>query len=67
VRRLAVTLNFDTKRPFYVQSLQSFRLLGERNSVGFVKTPDKADTISTATFDYENRRVDRDFYKKLWY
>jgi hypothetical protein len=46
----------------YVQT-QSFWIV-RGNSVGFVKTP-KADTISTATFDYENRRVDRDFTKTM--
>nr|WP_309759622.1 TonB-dependent receptor [Flavobacterium sp.] len=59
-----VALNFDTKINDRLRSnTKVFGLLGERNSVGFVKTPDKADAISTTTFDYENRRVDRDFYK----
>ena len=59
-----LALNFDTKINERLRSnTKVFGLLGERNSVGFVKTPNNADAISTATNDYENRRVDRDFYK----
>ena len=59
-----LALNFDTKINERLRSnTKVFGLLGERNSVGFVKTPNNADAISTATNDYDNRRVDRDFYK----
>lgn len=42
-----------------------FGLVGERNSVGFIATPNNADAINTTTNDYANRQVDRDYYKNL--
>lgn len=42
-----------------------FGLVGERNSVGLIATPNNPDAISSTTTDYDNRQVDRDFYKNL--
>ena len=57
-------LNFDTKISDRLTSnTKVFGLLGERNSVGFVATPNTPDAISPTSNDYANRRVDRDFYK----
>lgn len=38
-------------------------MLGKRNSVGFLSTPNIADTINKTTFNYNNRRLDRDEYR----
>jgi Fe(3+) dicitrate transport protein len=59
-------LNFDTKLSDRLSSnTKIFGLIGERNSVGFVATPNIADAINPSTNDYANRRVDRDFYKNF--
>lgn len=42
--------------------LISSAVLGERNSVMFDRPPTIADTIVTATLQYNNRQVDRDHY-----
>ncbi len=54
--KLSANLTLNTKL---------FGLIGERNSVGFTATPNTPDAISTTTYDYANRQVDRDFYKNL--
>ncbi len=57
-------LNFDTKIKENVTiNLKIFGLLGERNSIGFLATPNVNDTVNTTLGDYNNRQVDRDFYK----
>ncbi len=59
-------LIFDTKLSANLTlNTKLFGLVGERNSVGFIATPDKPDAISSTTNDYDNRQVDRDFYKNL--
>ncbi len=59
-------LILDTKLTAHLSlNTKLFGLIGERNSVGFTKTPDKADAIDGFTNDYANRQVDRDFYKNL--
>jgi Fe(3+) dicitrate transport protein len=59
-------LILDTKLTAHLSlNTKLFGLIGERNSVGFTATPDKADAIDGITKDYANRQVDRDFYKNL--
>jgi Fe(3+) dicitrate transport protein len=59
-------LNFDTKISDRLSSnTKIFGLIGERNSVGFMATPNIPDAINPSTNDYANRRVDRDFYKNF--
>ena len=60
------SVNFDTKISNSLKSnTKLFGLVGERNSVGFLGTPNVLDAINPATNDYSNRRVDRDFYKNF--
>jgi Fe(3+) dicitrate transport protein len=60
------SVNFDTKISNSLNSnTKLFGLVGERNSVGFLGTPNVSDAIDPATNDYSNRRVDRDFYKNI--
>jgi len=57
-------LNFDTKiNDRFSSNTKFFGVIGQRNSVGFVATPNIVDAISPITNDYSNRRVDRDHYK----
>ncbi len=59
-------LNFDTKVTHNLAlNLKVFGLIGERNSIGFLATPNIKDTVNTANKDYNNRQVDRDFYKNI--
>lgn len=59
-------LNFDTKLSNRLTSnTKVFGLIGERNSVGFVKAPNSDDIINPATNAYSNRSVDSDFYKNF--
>jgi Fe(3+) dicitrate transport protein len=59
-------LNFDTKLGERVSiNMKIFGLLGQRNSIGFVATPDVKDTINLALKDYNHRQVDRDRYKNI--
>jgi Fe(3+) dicitrate transport protein len=60
------SLNFDTKISENLTSnTKLFGLVGERNSVGFVATPNVQDAINPETDDFANRRVDRDFYNNF--
>ena len=59
-------INFDTKlNDKLTVNLKIFGLLGERNSTGFLATPNIKDTVNTTIKDYNNRQVDRDFYKNM--
>lgn len=60
------SVSFDTKINDKLSSTTKlFGLIGERNSVGFKGTANIQDVISTITNDYENRTVDRDYYKNI--
>ena len=60
------SVNFDTKISNSLKSnTKLFGLIGERNSVGFLGTPNVMDAINPSTNDYSNRRVDRDYYKNF--
>lgn len=51
------SINFDTKiSGNFTSNTKLFGLIGERNSVGFIATPNVVDNLS-------NRRVDRDLYE----
>jgi Fe(3+) dicitrate transport protein len=59
-------LNLDSKiSDNFSINLKVFGLVGERNSVGFLATPNINDTINATTHNYNNRQVDRDFYKNM--
>jgi len=59
-------INFDTKIKENLSiNVKVFSLIGERNSIGFIATPNVADTINTTLKSYNNRQVDRDFYKNI--
>ncbi len=59
-------INFDTKiNDKFALNLKVFGLVGERNSIGFIAAPNIADTINTTTNSYNNRQIDRDFYKNI--
>lgn len=44
-------------------NLKVFGMAGDRNSNGFLATPNIKDTINAATLQYNNRRVDVDAYR----
>lgn len=44
-------------------NIKTFAMYGDRNSIGFMQAPNILDTINTATFSYNNRRVDIDQYR----
>ena len=46
-------------------NVKAFGMIGDRNSVGFMQTPNVADTINAATMQYNNRRVDVDQYRNV--
>jgi Fe(3+) dicitrate transport protein len=51
------SINFDTKiSDNFTSNTKLFGLIGERNSVGFIGTPNDVDNLA-------NRRVDRDLYE----
>ena len=59
-------INFDTKvNDKLTFNLKVFGLIGERNSIGFLATPNIKDTINTTLKNYNNRQIDRDFYKNI--
>ncbi|MFY8189306.1 MAG: TonB-dependent receptor family protein [Flavobacterium sp.] len=60
------SINFDTRiNKNLTSNTKVFGLIGERNSVGFTATPNVEDAINPATNNFENRRVDRDFYENF--
>lgn len=46
-------------------SIKLFGLLAERNSIGFLATPNIKDSINTIINMYNSRQLDRDNYKNL--
>lgn len=59
-------INFDTKVNENLSfNLKIFGLIGERNSIGFVAAANVLDTFNTTLNDFNNRQVDRDFYKNI--
>ncbi len=44
-------------------NVKVFGMMGDRNSNGFLQSPNVKDTINTATLQYNNRRVDIDEYR----
>ena len=59
-------LNFSTAiNNNFSLNVKVFGLIGERNSIGFMATPNIKDTINKTTNDYNNRQVDRDLYKNI--
>ncbi len=59
-------INFDTKiKENLTINVKVFGLIGERNSIGFLATPNISDTINTTLKDFNNRQIDRDFYKNI--
>jgi Fe(3+) dicitrate transport protein len=59
-------INLDSKLNEKLSfNVKVFGLIGERNSIGFVASPNIKDTINTTQLNYNNRQVDRDFYKNI--
>ncbi|MFZ6024063.1 MAG: TonB-dependent receptor family protein [Bacteroidota bacterium] len=46
-------------------NIKAFGMIGKRNSVGYLQTPNIADSINAATSQYNNRRVDADEYRNM--
>ena len=46
-------------------NIKTFAMTGDRNSIGFMQTPNVADTINASTLRYNNRRVDIDQYRNF--
>lgn len=44
-------------------NVKIFGMMGDRNSNGFLQTPNVKDTINASTLQYNNRRVDVDAYR----
>jgi Fe(3+) dicitrate transport protein len=60
------SIQFDTKvNANLTSNIKVFGLIGQRNSVGFIATPNTVDEINLTTNNYSNRRVDRDYYKNF--
>jgi len=59
-------ISFDSKLSESVSfNVKLFGLLAERNSIGFTASSLINDTINKTLNDYNNRQVDRDFYKNI--
>ena len=59
---LAITANYEISEKSRV-NVKLFGMSGDRNSIGFMQTPNIADTINAATLQMNNRRVDIDQYR----
>jgi Fe(3+) dicitrate transport protein len=60
------SLNFDSKiSNNFTINLKVFGLLGERNSIAFLATPNINDTVNANIKEFNNRQIDRDFYKNI--
>jgi len=60
------SIQFDTKvNANLTSNTKVFGLIGQRNSIGFIATPNTVDEINLTTNNYSNRRVDRDYYKNF--
>jgi Fe(3+) dicitrate transport protein len=60
----ALTFNYNVTRNSKLEA-KFFSTIGERNSVGFTKSINVADTFNTLIRDYNTRQVDRDSYNNL--
>lgn len=57
-------IHFDTRfNERWTSNTKLFGLVGERNSVGFMATPNIEDAVNPSTLQLANRRVDRDLYE----
>lgn len=59
---LALTANYDINENSRINA-KVFGMSGDRNSIGFMQTPNINDTINTSTLQFNNRRVDIDRYR----
>ncbi len=46
-------------------NVKAFVMGGDRNSIGFMATPNSRDTVNASTLQYNNRRVDIDQYRNF--
>lgn len=46
-------------------NVKTFAMIGARNSIGFMQTPNIADTTISSTLQFSNRRVDVDQYRNF--
>ncbi|MDW8272674.1 MAG: TonB-dependent receptor, partial [Chitinophagales bacterium] len=56
-------LNYSKGRHQF--DLKIFGLVGERNSIGYVRAINVPDTINNQTGAYNHRQIDRDYYKNI--
>jgi Fe(3+) dicitrate transport protein len=59
---LAFTANYEISNNSRINA-KVFGMSGDRNSIGFMQTPNINDTINAATFQFNSRRVDIDRYR----
>ena len=59
---LALTANYDINENSRINA-KVFGMSGDRNSIGFMQTPNINDTFNTSTLQFNNRRVDIDRYR----
>ena len=59
---LALTANYDINEKSRI-NVKVFGMSGDRNSIGFMQTPNIKDTINSSTLQFNNRRVDIDRYR----
>ena len=59
---MAFTANYEINEKSRINA-KLFGLNGDRNSIGFMQSPNIADTINATTLQYNNRRVDIDRYR----
>lgn len=59
---LAITANYEISETSRV-NVKLFGMRGDRNSIGFMQTPNIADTINAVTLQMNNRRIDIDQYR----
>ncbi|HAI75108.1 MAG TPA: TonB-dependent receptor [Microscillaceae bacterium] len=63
---LLPTLKVDyTISDKWKSSLRVFSLVGERNSIGFVRPINVADTLNTTIGTFNPRQIDRDLYRNI--
>jgi Fe(3+) dicitrate transport protein len=62
VANLTIKYDINSKLNLLVKTFATF---SERNSVGFIKAINVADTINSNTLQYNPRQVDRDFYNNI--
>ena len=58
----SVTLKYNIFKTLNIQ-LKSFAVIGQRNSVGYLKAINLKDSINPSTLQYNARQVDRDYYE----